>query len=250
MKKIHWLLSIATGLVAALSAEASAGSLSGTYELVEHYKGVEAPDRIEFRADGSCVMDLDGAHGAVGKYHADSSSLTIDPGGGSAALTYQYRLGTFNLVLSKGGQDDLYYGKLPAERPHVQFTDLTGMYSCHNEAGDSVCQVTANHEFHIKLRELSCVPWSAQWLAGGAAGRVYNDVFVDGTCSYADGVTFYKVEHYQGPEEDQSVADVVIKRDNTGLWVVDAYRDKVVCQPVTTSMDLPPPPFGYSKASP
>jgi hypothetical protein len=240
--------------IAALHADESPGStsatLSGTYVLVEHPKGVEAPDRIAFHPDGSCAVDMDGQNGVAGKYHTDADgNLTIERGGGNPNLTYHFNREKITLILSNENQDDFYYGLLPDHPPHIGFSDLVGIVSCHNEAGDSVAEITPDHRFHDRLHELSCAPGSAAWLAAAPQDRVCYDLDLDGTCSYSGGVISYVVEHCRGSTQDQSLADVVIKHDDKGLWLIDPYHDKVICQPPAKTLDLPPPPPGYREVT-
>jgi hypothetical protein len=234
-------------------------AVTGTFVLIEHVKGVEAADRIAFHPDGSCVLDLDGRKGLTGSYNADADgNLSLVADGGKTALSYHFKRGKVGLVLSHDGDDDLYYGLLPDYPPRLQFSDLVGSFSCDDENGDSVTTITPDHKFSVHLRQLTTVAAApsgivstiASWFNGGA-NKVYYDIAIDGTCSYADGVTTYIVEHYAGSQPpDQSLSDVVIKRDDKGLWIIDPYHDKVICQPPAANLDLPAPPAGYDKATP
>jgi hypothetical protein len=247
LKFKYWIVSAAALFFLPVAAfAADAGALSGTYVLVEHFKGVEAADRIAFHADGSCVLEIDGQSGVAGKYQVDpDGKLTINPGGGKPVLAYHYSRGKITLILSRQNDEDLYYGLLPDQPPHLQFSDIVGIVTCHNEAGDSVCEITADHKFRVRLHDLSVAPGIAGWISAGPQGHVCYDVSMDGTCSYADGVTTYAVEHCDAAPPDQSLADVVIKRDEKGLWLIDCYHDQVICQPWGTKFELPAAPWGY-----
>jgi hypothetical protein len=239
-----------TRAMLAADPDASPVKLSGTYVLIEHYKDVRAADRIAFQPDGHCSMTIDGTTGMTGVYDARAdNSLAIRLDHGAAGLDYQFMQGKMTLKLSHENQDDLYYGQLPDHPPAIAFKDVVGIVTCHNEAGDSTCQITPDHHFQVQLRELSTPSEGGIFsvLSDIITGqkRTYTDITADGTCSYADGVINYTVEHMKSPEPDQSLADIVIKVDTTGIWIIDATRDEVICQPWGKSLDLPPPPSGY-----
>jgi opacity protein-like surface antigen len=244
-------LLVFTSAAMAADPDASAVKLSGTYVLIEHYKDVRAAERIAFQPDNRCTLDIDGTTGIAAKYDARAdNTIAITPAGGGGELDYQFVQGKVTLKLSHEGQDDLYYGLLPDHPPAIQFSDVEGIVSCHNDGGDSVGEITADHHFSVRMRELSAPPEGGVFsvLSDIVTGqkRTYVDVTADGTCSYADGVIHYTVEHMKSPEPDQSLNDIVIKADSTGIWIIDATRDQVICQPRATSLELPPPPAGYT----
>jgi opacity protein-like surface antigen len=246
------LLCIASAAIAA-DPDASQVKLTGTYVLIEHYKGVRAADRIAFLPDNHCTLDIDGKTGVTGKYDARAdNTIAITPDGGSGELDYQFTQGKMTLKLSHENQDDLYYGLLPDQPPAIRFSDVLGIVTCHNDGGDSSTQITPDHRFTVRMRELSTPPEGGVFsiLSDIVSGtkRTYIDITADGTCSYADGVIHYIVEHTKSPEPDESLNDVVIKADSTGIWIIDPTRDQVICQPRATSLDLPPPPAGYTQA--
>jgi hypothetical protein len=224
--------------------------LSGTYVLVEHPTGIKIPDRVAFQGGGACVVELEGKAGLAGKYQADAAgNLTIDAGNGEEPEKFQYARKQVSMILTDKDAGDFYYARLPAEKPHVEFKDLTGIFWCQNEMGESVTEITPVHRFRVLLRELSAPQNILTPLLTQAKDRTYTDVTLEGTCSYADGVTTYTVEHTDAAQPDQSTADVVIKRDAKGLWIVDAYHDAVICQPLVDKLELSAPPAGYQKAN-
>ena len=237
-----------------MDPDASQVKLSGTYVLIEHYKDVRAAERIAFSKDGHCVMDIDGRTAVTGTYDARAdNTMAIYPADGAGELDYQFAQGKMTLTLSKANQDDLFYGLLPDQPPDITFKDVVGIVTCHNDAGDSTCNITPDHHFDARIRELSAPSeggiFSVLHDIVTGVKRTYTDITVDGTCSYADGVIHYTVQHTKSPEPDESLNDIVIKVDANGLWIIDASRDQVICQPYGKSLDLPPPPAGYTPAS-
>jgi hypothetical protein len=81
--------------------------------------------------------------------------MAIYPADGAGELDYQFTQGKMTLALSKANQDDLFYGLLPDQPPDITFKDVVGIAVCHNDAGDSSCQITPDHHFEARIRELS-----------------------------------------------------------------------------------------------
>jgi hypothetical protein len=234
--------------------DASPVRLSGTYVLIEHYKGVRAADRIAFQPDNHCTMDIDGKDSVPASYDARAdNTIEIVPSDHSPELDYQFQQGKITLKLSKENQDDLYYGLLPDQPPVIAFKDVVGIVTCHNDGGDAATEITPDHHFNVLMRGLSTPSEGGVFsvLSDIITGqkRTYVDISADGTCSYANGVISYTVEHTKSPEPDQSLNDVVMKVDSTGIWIIDATRDQVICQPWGKTLELPPPPAGFSPAS-
>src|SRR5579859_2733079 len=211
-------------------------AISGKFLLFERPKDTDAPDAIEFRSDGSCIVDAGERTGILGKYHADpNGSLKIDANTGTQTeYTYNYQLLKYTLVLSKDEKSSLFYVRLP-EGPHPQFAEIVGIFHAHSDLGDSAGEITADHRFRDHLQDL--VPEE----------HVYYDINIDGKCSYSNGVVTYVPEHSNAPQQDKYLRDFIVKRDGRGLWIVDPFHDTVLCETSATNLDLPPPPKGYRK---
>jgi hypothetical protein len=257
--KTHLCLAL-TGLLlfarAALAADpdASPVRLSGTYVLIEHFKGVRAAERITFHPDNHCVMDIDGKPGVTGSYDARAdNTIAIYPGDHSGELDYQFKQGNITLTFSRENQDDLYYGLLPDHPPAIAFKDVVGIVTCHDDWGEAATQITPDHHFSVLMRGLSTPSEGGIFsvLSDIVTGqkRTYVDITADGTCSCDAGVIHYTVEHTKSPQPDQSLNDIVMKVDSTGIWIIDATRDQVVCEQWSKTLGLPPPPAGYTQAS-
>ena len=245
----NWIM-LASLVLLGIPALGGTVELSGTYVLVEHPTGIKIPDRIAFQGGGACVVELEGKAGLAGKYQADSlGNLTIDASNGEEPEKFQYARKQVSMILTDKDAGDFYYARLPAEQPHVEFKDVTGIFSFQNEVGASVAEITPDHRFRILLREYL----EPRNLASQPNDRTYVDIKMDGTCSYADGVITYGIEHTDAAQPalpDQSLVDVVTKRDAKGLWIFDVYHDSASrCEPPADKFELPPPPFGYQKVN-
>jgi len=222
----------------ALSSDEISGPLSGKYLLVAHPKDVQAPDAIDFHPDGSCFVDIGDHSNIGGKYETDDAgNLTLDPAGNPESKYHFQRL-KCSLILAKDGESPLYYGLLPTQPSPVAFSDVIGTYLARDKYGDSNTEITPDHKFQIHAHQLDL------------DGHVYYDLLMDGTCSYADGVITYTIAHSVGPEQDQYLRDLVVKHDDKGIWVLDAYTDAVICETPSKNLDLPPPPDGYREGTP
>jgi hypothetical protein len=190
-------------------------TISGKFLLFEHPRDADAPDAIEFRSDGSCIVDAGERTGILGKYHAyPNGSLKIDADTGTQTeYTYNYR----------------------PEGPHPQFAEIVGIFRAHSDLGDSAGEITADHRFRDHLQDL--VPEE----------HVYYDINIDGKCSYSNGVVTYVPEHSNAPQQDKYLRDFIVKRDGRGLWIVDPFHDTVLCETPATNLDLPSPSNGYRK---
>jgi hypothetical protein len=83
--------------------------------------------------------------------------------------------------------------------------------------------------------------------------HTYHDIYMDGICSYADGIVTYTPENSKMPKEDEEYKyfrDFIVRRDKDGLWIVDPFHDTISCQAPAANMDFSPPPAGYRKAEP
>ena len=224
---------LAIALVIGLFITACGGgagkAISGKFLLFEHPKDVDAPDAIEFRADGSCIVDSGERTDIPGKYRAyPNGSLKIEADTGTQTeYTYDYKLLKYTLVLSKDQKSSLFYVRLP-EEPHPQFAEIVGIFYSHSDLGDSAGEITADHKFRDHLQNL--VPEE----------HSYYDINIDGMCSYSNGVVTYVPEHSNAPQQDKYLRDFILKRDTSGLWVVDPFHDTVLCETLATNLNLPP----------
>jgi hypothetical protein len=209
-------------------------TITGKFSLSESPSDTDAPDAIEFRPDGSCLVDSGERTGIPGKYHVSPDGhLSISTNAGShTGYTYQYQLLKHTLVLSPNENVSLIYVRLP-EGLHPQFTEIVGIFQMHTDLGDSATEITADDKFRVHLRSL--VPEE----------HTYYDISMDGKCSYAKGVVTYVPEHSDAPQQDKYLRDFIVKRDAKGLWGVDPFHDTVVCETPGTDLSLPPPPKGY-----
>jgi hypothetical protein len=220
-----------------LANDEISGPLSGKYLLVEHPKDVQAPDLLDFHPDGSCVVDLGVHTGIAGKYQTDDTgNLTLQPAGNPEFKYHFQRLKT-SIILTPDSGSPLYYGLKPDQPTPVAFTDAIGTYLARDQYGDSVTQITPDHKFLIHGHQFD------------NDGHVYYDIRLDGTCSFADGVITYNIAHSVSTQQDQYVRDLLVKHDDKGLWVVDAYTDAILCETPSKDLDLPPPPEGYREGT-
>jgi hypothetical protein len=212
--------------------------LAGKFLLCNQPVGSDAPDAIEFRPDGSCIFEADETTNIVSKFQADGEGkLTIEAAAiFRSAYKFKYQLHKYTLVLSQDGKDDLYYVR-PPDAPHPKFDDVLGIFGMQNEMGSSAGEITAAHTFRDHLHDL--VP----------DDHTYYDLYIDGKCTYADGVVTYFPEHSNAPEQDKYIRDFIVKHDEKGLWVIDPFHDAIVCQTAATNLDLPPVPSGYHLAT-
>jgi hypothetical protein len=211
-------------------------AISGKFWLSEHAVGENALDAVEFRPDGTCLVDDGERTGILGKYHADSDGgLRIEAeAGGRKAYSYKYQLLKYTLVLSNDDKESLYYVRLP-QGPHPQFAEILGIFYVHTELGDCAGESTADHKFRDHLHEFVL------------EDHTYYDVSIDGTFSYGDGVLTYLPEHSNDPQPVKYSRDFIVNRDAKGLWQVDPFHDTIVCETPALNLDLPPPPVGYRK---
>jgi hypothetical protein len=79
-----------------------------------------------------------------------------------------------------------------------------------------------------------------------AEDRRYFELHMDGSFSYAAGVITYRLAHANLPRKDDYLRDFVVRREGRCVWMVDPFNDKLQCQKRAGTMDLPPPPEGYS----
>jgi hypothetical protein len=210
-------------------------SITGHYLLIEHVKGVDAFDGIDFHPDKTCTVDYDGSNGLAGTYVAGKDgrlSILLD---GGLERSYELKRGRMSLVLSGPGQDDLFYALLPNPPVKLAFKDVLGAYYSRNSMGDCATEVTADHRFRLHVHN---------FLSNGT----YSNVNVEGSCTYANGVITYLQERVTGVEQDDLfVKDVVVKHDARGLWVVDPFDDDLLLETPARDVELPPPPPQYSK---
>jgi len=211
---------------------------NGKYLLAERPTEVDAPNAIEFRPDGSCLVDAGERTGIAGKYHVNrDGTLKIEADTGTKTeYTYHYQLLKYTLVLSQDEDTTLYYVRLP-DGPHPRYDEIVGIFQAHNDLGDSAGELAADYTFRSHLLNLP------------PGEHTYYDISMDGKCTYADGVVTYIPEHSNAPQQDKYLRDFIVKRDAKGLWVIDPFHDAVLCETPATSLDLPPPPKGYRDGS-
>jgi len=216
----------------------SDNEFTGKYFLAECPSGSVAPDAIEFRPDGSCLVDASDHIGIAGKYETTAEGhLTIEADTGEwKEFNAPYELGKYTLTLQPNNETMLIYVKMP-EGSRPQFDEILGIFSAHNELGDSAGGLTADHKFLEHLHDLDPDEYT------------YYDIHMDGTFSYSNGIVTYLPEHSDAPQQDKYLRDFIIKRDGKGLWQIDAYHDSIICERPATNLDLPPVPDGYHKAS-
>ncbi len=65
--------------------------------------------------------------------------------------------------------------------------------------------------------------------------------------TYANGIITYFNKHSTPSVAGKFNRDVIIRRDNAGIWVVDTFENTLLCEIPANSLDLPPPPPGYSQ---
>lgn len=192
------------------------------------------PDAINFETNGTCILGADGLTNIQANYQTVSGGyLQIKTSGAShRTYYYKYQLGTYVMVLSQYGMDDLYYVRCP-EPPHPKYEDILGTFAAHNELGDTVGDMLADHTFHDHLHDLD------------NENRVYYDFFISGTCTYSNGVITYWPTNSNATEHDRYFRDFIVKRDEKGLWQIDMFHDSILCETAASNLDLPPPPRGY-----
>jgi hypothetical protein len=210
--------------------------ISGKYSLFELPADRDAPDAIEFRPGGSCLIDSGERTGILGKYRASANGrLKIAAESGMwKDYTCKYELHKITLVLDPDEETSLIYVRLP-EGPHPEFTEILGTFFAHTDLGDSAGEITADHKFRDHLRYVD------------HERHTYEEAEIDGKCTYADGVVTYLPEKSDAPQQEKYMRDFIVKRDAKGLWLVDPFHDEVICQTPVTDLSLPPPPDGYGK---
>lgn len=243
------LVLLSLGIGCGNGSRSSNKGLAGKFFLSECPTDSVAPDAIEFRPDGSCVVDAGGRTSIAGKYETSAvghMSMWLTVGVVQRHLVIEadtvawkqficsYELGNYTLTMQDADGTPLIYVRMP-EGPRPQFNQILGTFGVHNEAGDSAGDLTADYKFHDHLHELD------------PDKHLYHDVQVDGTCTYSNGVLTYRPEHSNAPERDKYLRDFIIKRDSKGLWQIDPYHDTIICEPPVTNLDLPPVPSGYRK---
>jgi hypothetical protein len=213
-----------------------AAALSGTFVLAERPVKSEAYDRIEFYPDWTCRMDIGQQKNLAGKYHITQkgTSLTIDPGPQKVPITYDLSRLDLSVWLTSDKDNYTYiYSLLPQEQPKVTFSDLVGKFLYRDSFSVSVGEITADYKFR-----------TVGWILDSQK-HTCTAFHVDGKCEYSGGVMTYYPEHSDLPNQDQYNRDVIVKRDESGFWVVDQGDNQVLCDMEVNSMNPPPPPDGY-----
>lgn len=215
----------------------ASGSITGHYLLIEHDTDIDSLDAIEFHPDGSCKVDYTGRAGIAASYKfGNDEKMTITLDDGSKAFTYGVKRGKISLKLSNDDADR-YYALLPDSPAPVTFNDVLGIYATHNSLGDYATQITADHHFHVHLRDFN------------PQNHTYFDVFTDGTCTFANGIVTYLPEHPFGTQAVDFIKDALARRDARGLWVISAYDDKLLLETPARDLNFSPPPAGYQATS-
>src|SRR5579862_7103801 len=214
--------------------KATNSQLAGKFFLAECPTGSIAPDAIEFRADGTCLVDAAGHSGVAGKYEvSEDDRLTIEADVGAwKEFNAPCELLKHTLTLEPNDDTDLIYVRMP-DGPHPQFNEILGTFSLHNDSVDSVGEITAEHKFREHLHDLD------------SDDHTYYDIHIDGTCTYSNGIVTYLPEKSDAPQQDKYLRDFIIKRDSRGLWQIDPFQDAIICELPATNLDLPPVPSGY-----
>jgi len=233
--KTHWIPALALFFLSAAFAAADSsvqpgGSITGRYVLVEHVKGVDAFDGIDFHPDKTCTVDYDGSNGIGGSYEINKDgtlSITMIDGD---QLTYHFRRMKITLLLSQYGKDDLNYDLVPDPPSKLAFQDVLGAYLLRTAQWDGITEITAGHTFRAHIHTYN-------------QDGTYTDMNFSGKCTYDNGVITYL------PDDSTDILqrDVVIRHDAKSLWVIDPYNDDVRCEAPAKNLDLPPPPPQYSK---
>jgi len=214
-------------------------ALSGTFVLVERPVKSEAFDRIAFYPDWTCRMDIDQLMDVPGKYHitqnGNTTTLTIDPGPQNSPATFDLTRLDLSVWLTSNKDNYTYvYSLLPREQPTVDYADIVGKYAYKDSTSVSVGEFTADHKFR-----------AIGWILDSQK-HTCTAFHVDGKCAYSGGVITYYPEHSDLSYHDQYTRDVVVKSDETGVWVVDQVDNQVLCDMEINNMNPPPPPDGYT----
>jgi len=228
---------LSLGLFLAACGKWEETKIDGKFLLSDRPAEADAPDAITFRPEGSCVFDDGERRGAAGKYLADAAGhIKIEADAGPRKkYKYRYKLLRYTLVLSDDDGNSLYYVR-PAEGPHPSFNEILGIFSAHNDLGDTKGEITEDHHFRAHLLTLN------------AEDHTFYEISMDGSCNYEDGVVTYLPEHSDDPQADKYVRDFIVKRDEKGLWIIDPLHDSLLCETPATNLELPPPPGGYQNA--
>ena len=211
--------------------------LAGKFFLSECPTGSVAPDIIDFRADGTCLVDAADRTGVAGKYEiTEDDRLTIEADVGAwKEFNAPFELLKYTLTLQPSDGTTLIYVRMP-DGPRPRFSEIIGTFFAHNDSSDSAAEITADHKFRAHLHDLM------------AEEHTYYDIQMDGTCSYSNGIVTYVPEHSDAPQQDKYLRDFIVKRDAKGLWEIDEFHDAIVCEQSATNLDLPPVPTGYQNA--
>src|SRR5690348_17304033 len=95
--------------------KAASNQLAGKFFLAECPTGSVAPDAIEFRADGTCLVDAAGRTGVAGKYEvSEDDRLTIEADVGAwKEFNSPFELLKYTLTLEPSDDTTLVYVRMP-----------------------------------------------------------------------------------------------------------------------------------------
>ena len=235
------LLFFIGGAHTAWPAEPGAG-LAGKYYGETCYGAKDCIDTIEFFPDGKCVVDLgDGAGGIAGSYHGISDGqLTLEYGKPGVVRVFKAALSKRSLTLTDRSDFEFYFFRRP-EPPHPKAEELLGIFRGELESRAYleiyVYRRTPNHVTETLLRMVS------------KADKTYGDFHLTAQWTYADGISVYKVVKSDVPPDFRFAysRDFISRRDEKGIWIVNASSGEDVCETPVDKLELPPPPAGYLK---
>jgi hypothetical protein len=223
----------------ARSAEQSTG-LAGKYYGETHYGAKDPLDTVEFFPDGKCVVDLgDGAGGIPGSYHGISDGrLTLEYGKPNLVRTYKAVLKKGSLTLADDSDFEFYFVRRP-EPPHPKPEELMGTFrgELENRAFLEiyVYKRTPDHMTETLLRIVS------------KADKTYGDFHLTSQWNYAGGISIYTTVKTDVPPDFRFICsrDFITRRDEKGIWIINASSGESVCEAPVEKLELPPPPAGY-----
>jgi len=209
----------------------------GKYILADRQEGVKVLDAIDFQPNGVCLVAANGHTDLKGTYSLDDDGLLTIVAPEASPSTYQYTFRYFpnSMVLTTKDGDEFNYAVPPAG-PHPKENEIIGIFLAHTELGDALTEIDADHTFRIHLHQYD------------NDEHTFVDVAMDGAWTYRDGIVDYHPKNQASTIKLEYLRDFLTKRDDKGLWCIDAYLHNEACMVPVEKFELPDPPAGYHRA--
>ena len=229
---LAFLLCLGAGTVLALDPP------KGKFILADRAEGTKVLDAIDFQPEGKCVVASHGHTDLKGTYSMDEDGLLtiVAPEASPATYEYTFRYFPTSMILTTKDGDEFNYA-IPPAAPHPKESEVTGMFLVHTELGDALTELSADHTFRIHLHQYD------------NDEHTFVDIAMDGNWTYSDGIVEYRPKNQVSPLKFEYVRDFMTKRDDKGLWCIDAYLHNEACMVPVEKFELPNPPAGYHQAN-